>query len=134
MNETREALLYTQWIQPSWAPPSWVFGPVWGVLYAIIAVSFGYVFYKTWQGELSWVVASPFALNLILNASFTWVQFGLQSFIGSAVVILLIWATIVWAMWAVWPHYQWVAYAQVPYLLWVSFATVLQLTITWLNL
>ena len=37
---------YSQLIKPTWAPPSWLFGPVWTVLYAIIAVSYGTVFYK----------------------------------------------------------------------------------------
>jgi tryptophan-rich sensory protein len=37
-------------------------------------------------------------------------------------------------MLAVWPHYRWVAAAQVPYFIWVSIATVLQLSITWMNL
>lgn len=133
MNETREALIYTDWIQPTWAPPSWVFGPVWAVLYAIIAVSYGYVFYKVVTGEWPWQAALPFAINLVANAAFTPVQFGLQNLWLAAVVILVVLVTIPWAMYAVWPYAKWVAYAQVPYLLWVSFATVLQLTITWLN-
>lgn len=133
MNGMREAVQYAEWIQPSWAPPAWLFGPVWSVLYLIIAISFGYVFLKVFQGEIPKIVAVPFVINLIANASFTPVQFGLQNLPLAAVVILIVLGTILWSMWAVWPYAQWVAYAQIPYLAWVSFATVLQLTITYLN-
>jgi len=133
MNEAREAVIYTQWIQPSWAPPSWLFGPVWAVLYTIIAISFGFVFYKIYQGEIPLIVALPFVINLIANALFTPVQFGLQNLPLAAVVILIVLVTIPWMMYVIWPYAPLVAYAQIPYLLWVSFATVLQLTITYLN-
>lgn len=133
MNGMREAEIYTTWIQPSWAPPSWLFGPVWTLLYAIIVVSFCFVFFKVYQGEIPKLVALPFILNLIANVSFTPVQFGLQNLWLAAAVILVVLVTIPWAMWAVWPYAKWVAYAQIPYLLWVAFATVLQLTITYLN-
>lgn len=128
-----EAAKYTEYIQPWFAPPSWIFGPVWSVLYIIIAISFGYVFYKIFQGEIPKIVAVPFVLNLIANVSFTPVQFGLNNLPLACVVILVVLVTIPWLMYAVWPYAKWVAYAQIPYLLWVLFATVLQLTITYLN-
>ena len=133
MNGMREAAQYAQWIQPSWAPPAWLFGPVWSVLYVLIGVSFGYVFYKVFQGEIPKLVALPFVLNLIANASFTPVQFGLQNLPLAAAVILIVLVTIPWMMWSVWPYAQWVAYLQIPYFIWVAFATLLQLTITYLN-
>ena len=124
---------YSQLIKPSWAPPSWVFGPVWSVLYVIIAVSFGTVFYRVFTGKIPFIVALPFALNLIFNFAFTPLQFGLKNNLLAAIDILLVLGTLIWAIVAIYPHIRWVAYAQVPYLLWVSFATILQLTITYLN-
>lgn len=124
---------YSQLVKPSWAPPSWLFGPVWAVLYAIIAVSFGTVFYKTFTRQLSWVVALPFVLNLVFNFAFTPLQFGLKSNLLASLDILLVLVTLVWAILVIYRPIRWVAYAQFPYLLWVSFATVLQLTITYLN-
>ncbi len=127
---------YSQLIKPFWAPPSWLFGPVWSVLYAIIAVSFGTVFYKAFTGKLPWMVALPFALNLLFNFAFTPIQFGLKNNLLSSIDILLVVATLVWALVALWyaaPELRWVVYVNIPYLLWGMFATCLQLTITYLN-
>lgn len=128
-----EASQYSEYVQPWFAPPSWLFGPVWSVLYILIAISFGYVFLKVFQGELPKWIAIPFAINLLANFSFTPVQFGLNNLPLASVIIVIVLGTIIWSMWAIWPHYRWVAYLQIPYLLWVSLATVLQLSITYLN-
>ena len=127
---------YSQLIKPTWAPPSWLFGPVWTVLYAIIAVSFGAVFYKAFTGKISWLVALPFALNLFFNFIFTPIQFGLKNNLLAAVAIILVVGTLVWALYSIWhasPELRWVVYVNIPYLLWGTFATCLQLTITYLN-
>jgi tryptophan-rich sensory protein len=127
---------YSQLIKPTWAPPSWLFGPVWTVLYAIIAVSFGTVFYRTFTKEIPWVVALPFALNLVFNFAFTPIQFGLKNNLLSSIDILLVVGTLIWALYALWhasPDLRWVVSANIPYLLWVIFATCLQLTITYFN-
>jgi tryptophan-rich sensory protein len=124
---------YQTLIKPSWSPPSWLFGPVWTVLYIIIAGTFGTVFYRVITGKLSWVVALPFVLNLIFNFAFTPIQFGLKNNFLAAADILLVLGTLIWAFVAIWPHARWVVYANIPYVLWVSFATILQLTITYLN-
>ncbi|MFA5841898.1 MAG: TspO/MBR family protein [Candidatus Paceibacterota bacterium] len=125
---------YQELIKPVWSPPTWLFGPVWTVLYVIMAVSFGKVFYRAFIiRDLPWNVALPFVLNLIFNFSFTWIQFGLKNNELAAADILLVLGTLIWAMVAIYPHIKWVALANIPYLIWVGFATVLQLTITFLN-
>jgi len=124
---------YSQLIRPSWAPPSWLFGPVWSILYIMIAISFIQVFAMAGKKEITFLVALPFILNLLFNFAFTPLQFGLKNNLLAAADILLILSTLVWAMIAVWPHARWITYMQIPYLLWVAFATVLQLTITWAN-
>jgi benzodiazapine receptor len=124
---------YSTLIKPSWAPPSWLFGPVWTVLYVIIAVTYGTVFYKTFTGKLSWIIALPFVLNLIFNFAFTPLQFGLKNNLFAAIDIVLVLGTLIWALIAIWPHFRFIALANIPYLVWVSFATILQLTITWIN-
>lgn len=124
---------YSQLIKPTWAPPSWLFGPVWSVLYLIIFVSFGTVFYKIFSKQLPLIVGLPFVLNLIFNLSFTYFQFGLKNNTLAAIDILLVLGTLIWALVAIYPHIKWVALVNIPYLLWVCFATVLQLTVTYLN-
>lgn len=124
---------YQQLAKPSWAPPSWLFGPVWTFLYVLIVISFGKVFLMAWHKQIALLVALPFLLNLIFNVAFTPIQFGLRNNLLSAIDVLLILATLIWAMLAIYPHARWITYIQIPYLLWVLFATILQLTITFLN-
>lgn len=125
---------YSQLIKPSWAPPSWLFGPVWTFLYVLIAISFGKVFLLLIQKRIAFLVALPFFLNILFNLIFTPIQFGLKNNILAAVDILLVLGTLIWAMIAIYPHAKWITYIQIPYLLWVLFATILQLTVTYLNL
>ncbi len=130
-------LWYQTLIKPFWSPPAWIFGPVWSVLYVIIAVSFSTVFYKAFTKQIPRAVALPFALNLIFNFAFTPIQFGLKNNLLASLDIILVLITLVWALCAVWqasPNLRWVVYANIPYLLWVTFATCLQLTITYLNM
>lgn len=124
---------YSQLIKPTWAPPSWLFGPVWSVLYILIGISFGTVFRMAFQKKVAMMVTLPFILNLIFNAVFSPIQFGLQNNILAAIDILLVLGTLIWAMIAIYPYARWITYIQIPYLLWVSFATILQLTVTYLN-
>jgi benzodiazapine receptor len=121
---------YQTLVKPAWAPPAWLFGPVWTVLYAIIALSFGYVGYLYYKGTIPFIVLLPFLLNLVFNFAFTPLQFGLQNNLLASVDIVLVVGTLIWALYAIYQYAPWVAYINIPYLLWGAFATVLQLTIT----
>ena len=124
---------YSQLLKPTWAPPSWLFGPVWTFLYTLIFISFGTVFYKVIKKEIPFIVALPFLLNLLFNFIFTYLQFGLKNNYLAMIDVLLIFGTLVWAMIVIYPHIKWVALINIPYLLWVSFASILQITVTYLN-
>ena len=124
---------YNSLAKPSWTPEPGTIGMIWRILYPVILVSFGFVFVQAFRGKLPWMVALPFAINLVANLAFTPIQFGLRNMPLAAVDILVVWATILWCMIAIWQHSKWVSIAQVPYLIWVSLATLLQLSITWMN-
>ena len=124
---------YSQLIKPSFAPPSWLFGPVWTVLYILIAISYGYVGYLFFTKKIPFIVVLPFILNLVFNLSFTYFQFGLQNNYLAAIDVILVLGTLIWALLAIFPYVPWVLYINIPYVLWGSFATILQLTVTWLN-
>ena len=121
---------YQTLVKPAWAPPAWLFGPVWTVLYTIIALSFGYVGYLYYKDTIPFIVLLPFLLNLVFNLAFTPLQFGLQNNLLASVDIVLVVGTLIWALYAIYQYAPWVAYINIPYLLWGAFATVLQLTIT----
>lgn len=132
-------------LKPKWAPPAWLFGPVWTVLYIIITISFGTVFYKVIVGDLIWIVAAPFALNLIFNFAFTPIQFGLKNNLLATIDIFLVLVTLIWALIAIsiaslelvlstgGSDILWITIINIPYLIWVIFATILQITIVIMN-
>ncbi len=124
---------YRSYKKPSWAPPGWVFAPVWTILYVLIAISFGYVGYLWVAGAVSASIVLPFALNLICNFLFTTIQFRWNNFALAALDVIIVWLTLLWAMVVIWPIVPWVAYINLPYLAWVTFATVLQITVTAMN-
>ena len=58
---------YGNYRKPSWAPPPWLFAPVWSILYVLIAISFGYVVILYARQLIPFLVLVPFILNLIFN-------------------------------------------------------------------
>lgn len=125
---------YNSLSKPSWTPQPGTIGLIWQVLYPVIVATFGFVFVQTIRRKIDWRVAIPFAINLVANLVFTPIQFGMRNLPLASVDILIVWCTLPWAMFAIWSKYRWVAIAQIPYFLWVSIATVLQISITMMNL
>lgn len=123
---------YSELVRPDWAPPGTVFGPVWSVLYTMMAVAAWLV----WQrrdlplAKLGLVV---FLAQLALNALWSWLFFGWKqgalSFLDIAVLWVLIVVTLV-CFWRIRPVAGWLL---VPYLMWVTFASALNFQIWQLN-
>lgn len=128
-----ESLQYATYTLPSWAPPSRLFWPVWTVLYMLIAISYGYIFRQVVQKKLPKTFLIPFIINLIANASFTYIQFVLQDYRLAVADILIVLATIIWTLIILQPKLRRAFRLQIPYLLRVSFATVLAITVAILN-
>ena len=134
MNTEIMRLWYEQLDKPWFSPEPWVFGLAWGIIYPLIFVAFCIAIYKAARGAISQTIFLPLMLNVIFNLSFTYVQFTLQNNILAMAWILIVLATLAWIMYYLWPKEKLAFYLLVPYALWGSFATVLQISITILNL
>ena len=124
---------YRELRKPSWAPPSWIFGPVWSILYVIIAISYGFVAYQAYSGIVPVWLLVLFALNLIFNFLYSPIQFGLRNLVLATVDIIFVLGSLAIALISVYAYSPWVLFVNIPYLAWVSFATILQCTIMLMN-
>jgi benzodiazapine receptor len=114
--------------KPSWNPPDATFGIVWTALYVMIAVA-GWL---AWRADgLPTVV--PWAVQLVLNAGWAYVFFGLRRPGWALVEILVLLAAIVWTLVVAWRADRTAGLLLVPYLAWVAFAAVLNAAIVRLN-
>ena len=116
--------------KPSWTPSPETIGTIWSVLYPIIFLTHGTVLYQASKGRISWAAATPFIINLLANAAFTPIQFGLRNNLLATIDLLVIFGTIIWGMIAIWPDIRWIVVAMIPYLAWVTIAGVAQIAIT----
>jgi tryptophan-rich sensory protein len=111
--------------QPAWAPPSWLFGPVWTVLYVMIAVAGWLVWRRT-----GWTVAlTVYAVQLVLNAAWTPIFFGFGRYGLALVDIVVMWVLIGATIWLFRPVSRVAAALLLPYWAWVTFATALNAAI-----
>lgn len=88
---------YNTLSKPSWTPALSTIGLIWQILYPIILVNFGFVFVQAIRKKAPWLVALPFAINLVANLIFTPIQFGMRNLPLASVDILIVWGTIIWA-------------------------------------
>ncbi len=120
---------YAQLQQPVWAPPGWLFGPVWTVLYLMMAIA-AWLVWRVHGFRRARVALGLFVLQLAANALWTWLFFVWHLGAFAFVEILLLWALIVATIVAFWRLLPVAAWLLVPYLAWVSFACALTLS-TW---
>jgi len=115
--------------QPAWAPPSWLFGPVWTVLYAMIAVAAWLVWRRAgWgRGTAVWTA------QLVLNATWTPLFFGAGQYGLAFLDIVVLWLLIVVTIVLFRPVSRAAALLLLPYAAWVTYATALNLAIWRLN-
>lgn len=123
---------YAGLIKPAFTPPNWLFGPVWTLLYILMAVGFWRVLTRREATGRAQAILW-FLIQMALNASWSVAFFGLRSPVAGLLVIALLLIAIVMTILRFWRVDRQAAWLLSPYLLWVSFASALNLAIFWLN-
>ena len=118
--------------RPALTPPNWVFGPVWTVLYIMIAVSI-FLFVKNHKTGSGFGIYFLIALHLIANVSWTALFFRLKSPGLALVDILLLDVSLILMIYWFWQTSRMASALLWPYLLWVLFATYLNVAFYVLN-
>lgn len=131
---------YAGLVKPAFNPPAWIFGPVWTTLYVLMGISLFLVWkqhphiLKNMRVLRAWRLAMfLFFSQLLLNAVWSILFFGLHSPGWALLDIAALWLAIVWTIAAFSKISRPAAWLLAPYILWVSFAAYLNYTIWALN-
>lgn len=123
---------YSELSLPPWAPPAWLFGPVWSVLYVLMGLAAWLVWRKHGFRGAS-TALRLFVVQLFANALWTWIFFVWRHGALSLAEIVALWLLIASTIAAFWRLHKPAALLLVPYLAWVSFATALTFLLWRLN-
>ncbi|MFP4056147.1 MAG: TspO/MBR family protein [Candidatus Brocadiia bacterium] len=118
--------------KPPWGPPDWVFGPVWTALYAMMAVAGWLVWRARGFAGAPWALGL-FGAQLVLNAAWSPLFFGLRAFGAAFAEIVVLWLAIAATMVCFFRAVPAAGWLLVPYLAWVGFASALNFAIWRLN-
>jgi translocator protein len=124
---------YPSLVRPSFAPPSWVFGPVWTALYLMMGLAAWLVWRKAGTTPAGRVALGLFALQLVLNGLWSVLFFGLRAPGPALIEIVVLWAAIAATLRAFRRVDAVAGWLLVPYLAWVTFAAILNAGFWWLN-
>jgi len=124
---------YVTLAKPFFNPPSWLFGPVWTLLYLLMGVSLYLVWTAKSESGAKRKAVALFAVQLVLNALWSLIFFGLRMPLAAFIELCVLWVFILLSMVAFRPLSKTAAWLLLPYLAWVSFAGVLNLSIHLLN-
>jgi benzodiazapine receptor len=126
------ATFYEQLIRPAWAPPAWLFGPVWTFLYALMAVA-AWLVWRAHGVAGARAALAVFLAQLAANALWSWLFFAWQQGALAFAEVLLLWGLIVVTVVAFWRLNVVAAVLLLPYLVWVTFASALTFVVWQLN-
>lgn len=124
---------YAALVSPSWAPPGWLFGPVWSVLFLAMAVAAWLVWRVPEDSPARSRALVLFVAQLVANALWSWLFFAWHLGGVAFAEVLLLWALIAATLVAFWRIRPLAGLLLLPYLAWVSFAAVLNFTLWQLN-
>jgi len=132
---TRDSLntWYADLAKPFFVPPSWAFGVVWPILYAMMGISVSLIWSRGTTERRVRVALGLFALQLVLNGLWTPIFFGLRMMALALIEIVLLWMVILMTTRAFWRISKTAAYLLLPYLAWVGFAIALNAALWYLN-
>ena len=119
--------------KPSFAPPNWVFFPVWTSLFIMMGISLFLVWQKGWEDRKVKTAIYIFAVQLVLNVLWSVAFFGFRSPLLGLMEIIILWIAILATTLSFMNVSRTAAYLLVPYILWVSFAAILNFSIWALN-
>lgn len=123
---------YAELAKPTWTPPSWLFGPVWSLLYLMMAVAAWLVWRERGFAVTKWPMI-VFGIQLALNSLWSIMFFGLQKPGFALIEIVVLWFAIVSTIVVFWRQRPLAGLLLVPYVLWVSFAAALNFAIWRMN-
>lgn len=123
---------YGELTRPSWAPPGWIFGPVWSTLYVLMAVAAWWVWRARGFGGAR-IALVLFIAQLAANALWSWLFFVWHQGGLAFAEVLLLWGMIAATVVAFWRVSRLAAALLIPYLAWVTFASALNFTVWKLN-
>jgi tryptophan-rich sensory protein len=121
--------------KPFFAPPNWLFGPAWTVLFLLMAIAF-YLVWLKWPAKEAKMAMALYMAQLLLNVVWNFLFFGLQDAAGimfALVEIIVLLAMIAITTFRFYQVDKRAGYLMVPYLLWVAFATCLNAAIWLMN-
>lgn len=123
---------YRQLEKPSWTPPDWLFGPVWTALYLAMGIAAWLVWRRGgWAANRR--ALTLFGIQLILNALWSFLFFGLRSPGLAMAEIVVLWLAILLTLLAFWRVSRPAGALLAPYLLWVTFASALNFAVWRMN-
>lgn len=124
---------YRSLTKPSWTPPSWLFGPVWTLLFVLMGIALFLVWRKGWSSPGVTVALAVFGIQLVLNVLWSVLFFGLRQPGWALLDICLLWVFILLTLLQFIRQVTAAGVLLVPYLAWVSFALALNVAIWRLN-
>jgi len=123
---------YSELARPSWSPPGWVFGPVWTLLYTMMAVAAWLVWRRSGFAAAS-LALGLFLVQLAFNAAWSWIFFGMREIGWGFADIAALWVALLATLVVFWRRDRLAGALLIPYLAWVTFAAALNFTIWRLN-
>jgi benzodiazapine receptor len=123
---------YDQLEKPSWNPPNWVFAPVWTALYFSMGLAAWLVWRRSGLAKAR-VALSFYVAQLVVNAMWSWLFFGLHRPGTAFAEIVLLWVLVLSTLLLFWRRVTFAGALFIPYLIWVSFAAALNFSLWRLN-